>query len=307
MLAQLSGKTMPGMQKMIDSAAKGQFPPPTKLIKGDCSVKDISSFRASYGSVASLKAVLGKQNTYQLTFNAKDGNSYSLVFAGQKTPMYVGGDGNTGVVKHDDMKYVSLTRCNVTGTISSGGKSESTTGDGWFDHQWGSSWTPTAVGWDWFGIQLSDGRDILLFRQRHISDGSIFAPMATIEDADGNLTVTHNVTFTPSYSDLWQSPDTKVTYPLGWGINLPDQNLYLEIAPAIPNQELHALGNTGGAIWEGTVNVKASTIVGGPAPTGVHRVDNIIRHIDGKGYMELVGYGADSVKATLPTAPPAGN
>jgi predicted secreted hydrolase len=279
--------------KLLAMTSKNEFPDSTVLIKSPSQVFDGKPIGAQYGNVASIATLTNKLNTYTVNFAKQGKLTYTLNFTGVKPPMEVGGTGLTGIVKPQDMKYVSLTQCSVKGEIGLDGKAnESAVGTGWFDHQWGSSWTTTSVGWDWFGLQLDDGRDILLFRQRHLADGSIFAPLATIEDKTGHLTVTHNIVFRPSYSDLWGSPDTKVVYPLGWSIELPDQHLILTISALIPNQEQPALWNAGGAIWEGTVNVSA-----------INSNSDRQTPVLGSGYMELVGYGAPAVAAMLPKQP----
>lgn len=205
--------------------------------------------------------------------------------------MYVGGTGNTGVDKPDDMKYVSLTQCAVTGNIDTGkGSDQIASGEGWFDHQWGSTWTTERVGWDWFGVQLDDGRDILFFRQRHMSDGSIFQPSATIEDKNGKLTVTKNIVFGPVPDSAWTSPKSHVRYPLRWSVTFPDQNLELRIAAVSQDQEMPVIAS-GGAIWEGSCKVIAYQIFGSTSTDA--------KAINGKAYMELVGYSSPLVQESL--------
>jgi predicted secreted hydrolase len=274
---------------------QNRFPPPTTLIVGNCHVGTAPRFAAVYGDAASVAAVPGHANTFRLKINGNGTTKprLDLTFSGVKPPMYVGGDGNTGVVVPTDMKYVSLTRCKVDGTIDDGhGVEKAASATGWFDHQWGDTWTTNSVGWDWWGIQLADGRDVLMFRQRHMDTGAVFAPMATIEDADGNLTVTHNVVFTPDPSSIWRGTTSQVRYPLHWKVDLPDQRLELDIAPTMSDQEMPILG--GRNIWEGSV--KVSALQGSPdaAVTSVP-----VQRISGDGYQELVGYGSPIVADQL--------
>ena len=273
-------------QNLIAMAAKGEFPQPTTLIPGVCKVVGTPLFSANYGPADSVRQFKTSETSgYHLTLGAQKGSAchVELDFSPSKPPMYVGGDGNTGIARPDDMKYVSLTRCAVIGTIDTGqGAEKVTAGDGWFDHQWGDTWTTQAVGWDWFGVQLADGRDILFFRQRRLRDGSIFQPLATIEEKSGHLTVTRNLVFTPDPGSVWESPATHVRYPLKWTVTLPDAGLSLTITTPVKEQEMPVLAS-GGAIWEGTVDVAAKDSHAPPAA------------IAGKGYMELVGYAAPAV------------
>ncbi len=46
-------------------------------------------------------------------------------------------------------------------------------GEAWFDHEWSTSALGAgAVGWDWFSLQLDDGRELMLFQIRR-EDGSV--------------------------------------------------------------------------------------------------------------------------------------
>jgi predicted secreted hydrolase len=267
-------------QQLVTLTGSGHFPPPTQTIAGKCTVVR-SPFSATYGTAAQLTAVPDHPDTYHLLIGSSESKpQFNLIFSGQRPYMKVGGTGNTGIYRPQDMKYVSLTQCNVTGFIDTGsGLDTVTSGEGWFDHQWGDSWSPQVVGWDWYGLQLEDGRDILLFRERSLATGKYFAPMATIEDASGNLIVTKHVLFTPDHASDWTSTTTGAVYPLDWQIDLPDNDLHLSVAPVMNDQEMPVMAGRG-SIWEGSVDVTANGLAGGAVALST-----------GKGYMELVGYG----------------
>ena len=73
----------------------------------------------------------------------------------------------------DSSHYYSLTRLDVTGRIQVEGLPYDVTGLAWMDHEFGSRFLePAQIGWDWFSIQLDDGRDLMLLQIRR-SDGSI--------------------------------------------------------------------------------------------------------------------------------------
>jgi predicted secreted hydrolase len=195
--------------------------------------------------------------------------------------MYVGGTGNTGLRKPEDMKYLSLTRCGVSGDVTLDGKTEKAAGEGWFDHQWGDTWTTQTAGWDWWGVQLADGTDLLFFRQRDLATGKVFFPLATMMDKAGKLTVTKKIVFAEDRTNLWTSLTTGVVYPLGWTITFPDQKLTLKISADVADQEMPVISG-GGAIWEGSCTVTAQRD-GEPA-------------VPGTAYMELVGYNSPAVR-----------
>lgn len=266
---------------LLKLVASGQLPPPTTLFPGSADLA-ACPFHVDYGSDR-LRAEEGKRFTYALDLGKGEYHVH-LVFAGERPVMRVGGDGNTGLDRPDDMKYLSLTRCAVTGQIAMGGGHSQavTAGQGWFDHQWGFTWTTQRAGWDWWGVQLSDGRDILFFRQRNLSTGKPFFPLATVEDQNGKLTVTKNITFTSLPDSDWTSPRSGNTYPLNWKVEMPDIGLTMTIIPVAKDQEMAVLAS-GGAIWEGSVRVLATDSSGAMIP--------------GTGYQELVGYGERAMAA----------
>ncbi len=54
-----------------------------------------------------------------------------------------------------------------------GGSEAEAAGEAWFDHEWSTSALGAgAVGWDWFSLQLDDGRELMHFQIRR-EDGSI--------------------------------------------------------------------------------------------------------------------------------------
>jgi predicted secreted hydrolase len=223
--------------------------------------------------------VPGRPNTYRLKLAATGADRLDLTYTATRAPMYVNGNGNTGVDRPEDMKYVSLTRCAVTGT----GNQEPLAGQGWIDHQWGNTWTTQRVGWDWFGVQLNDGTDINFFRQRDAATGEIIHPTATFEDSRGDQSTTHAIRFQPDLNSIWTSPDSGITYPLHWSITFPEKGLTLDITPVVDNQEMPVLAS--GAIWEGSCRVKADYTDG--------------RATDGVAYMELVGYNSAAMRDAM--------
>ena len=60
------------------------------------------------------------------------------------------------------------------------------TGEAWFDHEWSTSALgPGAVGWDWWSLQLDDGRELMFFEIRRQDGGRDAASSGTLVAADG--------------------------------------------------------------------------------------------------------------------------
>jgi predicted secreted hydrolase len=266
--------------QLISFLNQDRFPPPTKTIMTKCDVSG-SPFSADYGEGNRLKAVPGSADAFDLSLYAGPSSGrITLRFTGLRPPMYVNGDGNTGLQVRTDMKYISLTRCTVQGNIDTGAGPQSVTGEGWFDHQWGNSWTTQSAGWDWWGVQLDNGRDLLFFHQLNLKTGDAFFPCATVEDVNGSQVTTHDIKFAPEPNSLWTSPQSRVSYPLRWTVYLPDLHITLSITPDMLDQEMPVI-TSGGAIWEGSCKV---TAIDHGAP------------VSGVAYMELVGYNSPAVE-----------
>jgi predicted secreted hydrolase len=179
--------------------------------------------------------------------------------------------------------YYSFPRLNVSGRVGVGANAYAVTGQGWMDHEFSTA--PLAkgiVGWDWFSIQLDDGRELMLYFLRRTDGGWQAASSGSLIDDQGRVAHLVLSDIETRVTRRWTSPATGAHYPLGWEIIFPERNLKLNIDSCLDDQEMVTTGSTGVTYWEGCIAVKGSD--GGTPLTG-------------KGYMELTGY-AD------PYAPP---
>jgi len=203
------------------------------------------------------------------------GYAIALSLTQAKSPTLHDGDGYIDYGSGEASYYYSRTRLQVTGVLAVDGVTIPVTGEAWMDHQWGNFNTFDQGGWDWYSIQLSDGSDLMLYvitseeGAQTVVDGSFVAP-------DGSLTVLDGDDFVVTPTGAWTSPDTAITYPSGWTITVPGEDLTLVVAPAMPDQELDTTATTGVIYWEGEVTVAGDR---GGAP------------LSGLGYIELTGYG----------------
>jgi predicted secreted hydrolase len=275
----LTGSLTARNKALLDSLLSGHVPKPHQEIDDPVRIHS-SPFGLSYGADNSLMSDNDANTAFSLNLGGGR-DRVGLTFESHKPPMAVGGNGETGLVKPTDMYYYSLTRCGVAGKIDIGtGWDDVARGQGWIDHQWGSSWTTQSDGWDWWGVQLGNGTDILLFEQRDLATGKAFFPLATFMDRNGRISVTRDIAFRPAARPIWRSPRSGAVYPLQWRLSFPGKHLRLLITPDVAAQEMPIL-SPGGDIWEGSCRVTAE-------PGNVH----------GVAYMELVGYGSPAVGGT---------
>lgn len=169
--------------------------------------------------------------------------------------------------------YYSLTRMPARGVVRLGGETLPVTGEAWMDREWSTSALGQGlVGWDWFALQLDDGRELMFYLLRR-RDGAIDPFSAgTLVAVDGTTRALQSSDVRVDTLAYWTSPRSGVRYPARWRLSVPSAALRLDVEPRLADQEL--IVNT--RYWEGAVAVAGSAAG---------------RSLAGQGYVELVGYG----------------
>lgn len=169
--------------------------------------------------------------------------------------------------------YYSLPRLAGAGELQVDGRSHPVAAQAWLDHEWGTSGLgQEQAGWDWFALQLDDGRELTFYRLRR-HDGTTDPHSRGLlvgRDGDAQPLVAESVTMRPVRE--WTSPQSGIRYPVAWEVALPGPQLTFRLEPLFDAQEWAE----GLRYWEGAVVVR--TMRGGPAI--------------GRGYLELTGYAA---------------
>jgi geranylgeranyl pyrophosphate synthase/predicted secreted hydrolase len=177
----------------------------------------------------------------------------------------------------ESMDYVTYQDMDLRGEMGA----EVVTGKAWFDHQWGNfgGWfvAPTSknkiLGWDWFGINLDDGTDIMVMLHRDMRSKKLLSRYAVITDKDNNVSLVED--FSVKVLRHWESLDTRVSYPVSWEIKIPHINANLVFEPVIDEQEIRVFGILR-AIWEGAGKITGQVFG---------------RQVSGRARLELQGYG----------------
>ncbi len=209
-----------------------------------------------------------------------------LTLAAGKPPVSQGDHGlsRKGPEPGEASYYYSLTRMPARGTVSAGGRRLRVVGLAWMDREWStSSLGRGQVGWDWFALQLGDGRELMLYRFRRRDGGVDPADQGTLVEADGRSRSLAWSALRLTSSETWESPRSGARYPGRWRLEIPAEGLDLDIRPQLADQEL----DTSFRYWEGAVTVSGSAL---GAPVG------------GSGYAELTGYGDAAAAAAGPAA-----
>ena len=170
--------------------------------------------------------------------------------------------------------YYSFTRLATSGTLRVAGRDFRVRGTSWMDQEFGSDQlSRNQVGWDWFSLQLDDGREVMLYQLRD-STGATDHAGGTVVSRAGSPRYLEQDGFSVRPGGRWTSPESGASYPAHWSIEVPGDSLRLDVEPLLADQENRSRLLRGLYYWEGAVLVRDRD--GRPA---------------GRGYVELVGYG----------------
>ncbi len=223
----------------------------------------------------------------------RDGNTYQAQAAGagfdftltltETQPLLLQGDrglSRKGPEPKQASYYYSLPQLRASGTLRLGGKAVSgkalaVQGQAWLDHEWSDELLhPQAVGWDWIGMNLTDGSALTAFQLRTkagaaLWDGGSFRHPAMGLDQPPHVFSPGEVIFRPVR--YWLSPLTGARYPVEWLVRTP-ADIYT-VRAIVDNQELDSRASTGAVYWEGLSEL----------------LDSHGKTV-GRGYLEMTGY-----------------
>lgn len=161
--------------------------------------------------------------------------------------------------------YYSYPRLTLSGTLTLEGETRNVTGQGWFDHEWSSSvLAQWQSGWDWFSLQLADGRELMLFRLRTKAgrpEPENRYGILIERDGSSRVLSPESIVLTPGKT--WRGPKGQ-DYPVEWQLKAADLNLVIKARQ--PNQAMTGRFD----YWEGAVSVSGDA--------------------SGVGYLEMTGY-----------------
>lgn len=161
--------------------------------------------------------------------------------------------------------YYSYPRLALSGTLTLDGETRKVSGQGWFDHEWSSSvLADWQAGWDWFSLQLNDGRELMLFRLR--TKAGRAEPenrYGILIERDGSSRVLSPDAMVLTPGKTWRGPKGQ-NYPTQWQLKAADLNLVIKARQ--PNQAMTGRFD----YWEGAVTVEGDA--------------------QGLGYLEMTGY-----------------
>ncbi|MEE8583569.1 MAG: lipocalin-like domain-containing protein [Acidobacteriota bacterium] len=250
----------------------------------------LGGFEAAPGPrIAWSRAPAGTDGAWELLWNGeafdfraldqRQGLAFDLSTRPRKPLIFQGPGGfsRKGTGAKSSSYYYSFTRLETRGTLSWQGQDFEVEGQSWMDHEFSSSQlAENQAGWDWFSLQLEDGREVMLYQLRDRSGAPDFG-RGTLVSPSGETAFMGLTDWTIQAERHWESPASGDRYPVQWTLQIPAQELRLQIVALLDDQENRSRLLPDLDYWEGAVKVLDEQGI----PLG-------------RGFVEMTGYGKNS-------------
>lgn len=172
--------------------------------------------------------------------------------------------------------YLTWPRLKTTGTVKLGATERAVSGEAWTDHEFSSSQLEAGqVGWDWAALQLTDGREVMVYRMRREDGAKDAASTLAVIERDGKVRQLASDDFSWEVLTTWKSPRNGAEYPISVRIRFEGESY--ELRPLAEDQEQDG-GITRLPYWEGSCDVLDSR-----------------GQVTGRAFLELAGYAGNLV------------
>jgi predicted secreted hydrolase len=216
-----------------------------------------------------LAALEGDDLPWRLTLQ-EQGVSLSLELEARKPPVLQGDHGlsQKGPGEGNASYYYSMTRLDARGHVTVDRERHAVGGSAWLDREWSTSALAEGqAGWDWFALQLDEGREVMYYHMRR-NDGSTDPhSKGLLVHEDGSTRLLRREDMDLHVLRHWRSPRGRV-YPVAWRLGVAPLGRVFEVRAVLDAQEMALTAR----YWEGAVDVFDD----GEAV--------------GRGYVELTGY-----------------
>jgi predicted secreted hydrolase len=231
-------------------------------------------------------ATRAADGSHRLVAGEPGAHGIELTLVPEKPPALHGDHGlsRKGEAAGQASYYYSFTRLAAAGTVRLGDRTVRVQGEAWMDHEFTTGeLAADLAGWDWFGLQLDDGTELMIYLLRRADGTWAPASSGSLVERTGRVIHLSRDAFLVTAIDTWSSPASGAIYPSRWRVRVPPAALDLDLRPRLPDQELVTSESTGVTYWEGAVAVRGTR-------AGAS--------ISGRGFVELTGY-ATAFRARL--------
>lgn len=215
------------------------------------------------------------QDAFPLRVQAREqGVAIELTLETAKPPVLQGESGlsQKSAEPGNASYYYSYTRLPTRGVVTVGEERFEVSGASWLDREWSTSAIgPEQSGWDWFALQLDDGRELMFYRLRRKDGGVDPHSSGLLVGMDGAARRLRAEEVEIDILETWTSPHSGAGYPARWRLRLPAEAMELTVTPRLADQEMRVQVQ----YWEGAVTVAGRS--GG-------------ERVSGQGYLEMTRY-----------------
>jgi len=165
--------------------------------------------------------------------------------------------------------YYSIPRLRASGQLQLDGENFVVQGAAWLDREWSTSALgPDQSGWDWFSLQLDDGRNLMYYQLRRTDGSPDPHSSGSLSDSKGlqRRLQPADVKLTPLAH--WNAGDRR--YPVEWSVQVRGETHPWRVRALLEDQEMRLSVR----YWEGAVEV----------------IDAVTGDRLGYGYLEMTGY-----------------
>ena len=235
-----------------------------KIFKCDTLLSEQMPLNLSIPYQWSIWQLKGSHGNYRLRAAMPKNPGYAMdVTTSSRTPVWMHGDGSgyQSYGPYAKAGYYSYPKLTTKGTLTINQNTIPVRGTLWYDRQWNCIGVyQRQVAWDWMAIQLDDGSDLMLFKLYHRKDQKVIYG-GSYRKGNGEVQTLAQEDIVIEELSFWDSPRSKIRYPVSWLVSLPRHSIKLNVEARFPHQELSlkfaALYNL--HYWEGMSAVKGTT------------------------------------------------
>jgi predicted secreted hydrolase len=145
-------------------------------------------------------------------------------------------------------------RMKAAGTVQIGDRKLKVRGTSWFEHGWGNIPSVLHMSWDFFQLELDDGRDIQLAEVRDGPGGPVFLEQGVITARSGRRTYLGPGDFEIVPTGTWRR-DATCTYPSGWRLRV--KRRWFTVTPDVVDQEIRS--DVLPVLWDGNTTITGAS------------------------------------------------
>lgn len=266
----------------IEMLEKGVVPYPDRLFQGEVTCA-LDKLDLQFDTNSFVKLDNGN---YKLSLlDIEHDVAFELELTPKRKPIRHGEDGVVFGVNAEDMFYYFIPRNDIKGSIRI--KEEETniaSGNAWYDHEFGRNKEDDKneqidvtkdIAWDWLSAQLDNNTELSAYHLVDNATGENCGSNLILIDENSHSKKITNFTF-EAVGEKWTSTKTFQDYPTRWILEVPEENIKLEIEAVFAEQEFATVISKP-AFWEGRVQVKGNF--------GEQK-------IEANGFIERSGHGA---------------